>query len=234
MKISVIIPMYNESKIIEQTAQKLSEYMDNNFDEYEIIFSDDGSSDGTVDIIKQMNLPCVRVIGYEDNRGKGSAVRNGMINATGDVKIFTDADLAYGTEVIAGAYNQLINSDADVLIGSRNMYKDGYEGYTFIRRLMSKVYIRILCVVGNFRLSDSQCGIKAFKREAADDIFPRCCVDGFAFDFEVILWAQKLDKKIVEMPVKIINHRESSIKPISDAFKMLADLKKIKKDVKSK
>jgi dolichyl-phosphate beta-glucosyltransferase len=235
MKISLIIPMYNESKIIETTAKELSQYMGDNFDEYEILFSDDGSKDGCGALVEALGLPCARVVGYADNRGKGCAVRHAMLSADGDIRIFTDADLAYGTDVIKRAYDIMRSQpDTDMLIGSRNIGKDGYEGYTLLRKLMSKIYIKVLCFTGGFKLSDSQCGFKAFRGETAYDIFSKCKVDGFAFDFEAILLATKLGKQIGEMSVKIINHRESSIKPISDTIKMLGDLRRIKKDVNNR
>ena len=93
-------------------------------------------------------------------------------------------------------------------------------------------FIKVLCIVGGFKLSDSQCGCKAFKREAAKEIFSRGKVNGFAFDFECILWAQSLGYKISEMPVKIINHRESTVHVFRDTFKMLKDVYKIRKRVK--
>ena len=104
MKLSVVIPMYNESKIIEATARELSAYMESAFDEYEILFCDDGSKDGCGELVSALGLPNVRVVSYGQNRGKGCAVRHGMLEAKGDVRIFTDADLAYGTEVIKRAY----------------------------------------------------------------------------------------------------------------------------------
>ena len=232
-EITLIIPMYNESKIIADTAKTLSEYMRNNFNNYEIIFSDDGSKDSCADIVRDLNLPCAKVIGYEQNRGKGSAVRAGMLEANGEIVMFTDADLAYGTEVIRRVYDTLTQAtDANMLIGSRNLSKDGYEGYTFLRKLMSKIYIKVLCMAGGFKLSDSQCGCKAYKGEAVKKIFERCKVDGFAFDFESILWAQKFGYKIVEMPVKIVNHRESTVNVVKDTLKMLKDLRKMKKRIK--
>ncbi|MBR4012990.1 MAG: glycosyltransferase [Clostridia bacterium] len=235
MKPSVIIPMYNESKIIAQSAKTLSEYMCSNFEEYEIIFFDDGSRDNSMRIVESLQLANVRVLGHTPNRGKGSAVREAMLSASGDVKIFTDADLAYGTDVIKKAVDLMASSEkTDIIIGSRNLGDDGYEGYTFKRKLMSKVYIKILCFVGGFKLSDSQCGFKAFRAQTATDIFSECSVDGFAFDFEAILIANKKNKNITEIPVKIINHRESSVRPISDALKMLKDLRRIKKNVNSR
>ena len=98
-----------------------------------------------------------------------------------------------------------------MILGSRNLGKDGYEGYTLIRKIMSKVYIKVLCLVGGFKLSDSQCGCKAFDQNASKEIFRRCKVNGFAFDFEAIMWSDQLGFRITEMPVKIINHRESKI-----------------------
>lgn len=233
MKFSLCIPMYNENAIIADTARTLSQYMEENFDDYEILFSSDGSTDGCDETVRSLGLPNVRVVGYEKNRGKGCAVRTAMLEAAGDVVMFTDADLAYGTDVILQVKETFDeNPDAQLVIGSRNIHKDGYEGYTFLRKIMSKLYIKVLCVAGGFRLSDSQCGCKAFRREAARTIFSRCEVDGFAFDFEAILWAVKRGYRIVEMPVKVVNHRESKVRVIRDTLRMLRDLRKMKKRIK--
>ena len=151
MKISVCIPMYNENRVIAATAKTLSEYMSANFEDYEILFCNDGSSDGCDETVRALDLPRVRVIGYKQNQGKGCAVRTAMLAATGDVRMFTDADLAYGVDVVkqvADAFEA--NPDADVVIGSRNLDKAGYEGYTLLRKIMSKVYIKVLCIAGGF------------------------------------------------------------------------------------
>ena len=225
--------MYNEKSIIADTAKTLSDYMSEHFEDYEILFSNDGSKDGCDEIVRSLNLPHVRVTGYPVNQGKGCAVRTAVLEAEGDIVMFTDADLAYGTDVIARVAEKFAeNPDADVVIGSRNLNKDGYEGYTLLRKIASKTYIKILCIAGGFKLSDSQCGCKAFRGEAAQKIFSRCEVNGFAFDFEAILWSQRYGCKIVEMPVKIINHRESKVHVISDTFKMLRDLRKMKKRIR--
>ena len=233
MKISVCVPMYNENRVIAESAKTLSDYMSANFEDYEIVFCSDGSTDGCDKTVEALNLPNVRVIGYEKNQGKGCAVRTAILAATGDVRMFTDADLAYGTGVIkqvADAFQA--NEDADLVIGSRNLDKSGYEGYTLLRKIMSKVYIKVLCIAGGFKLSDSQCGCKAFRADAAEKIFSRCEVNGFAFDFEAILWAVKMKMKIKEIPVRVINHGESKVRIIRDTVKMLRDLAKMKKRIR--
>ena len=234
MQISVIIPMYNENKIIADTARQLSEYMAETFESYEILFSDDGSADGCGDTVDALGLPFVRVIRYKENQGKGAAVRRGMLEAQGDLVLFTDADLAYGVEVIGAIWNhdQSDTTEGKVILGSRAIHPDGYSGYTPLRRLMSKVYVAVLGLVGGFRLSDSQCGCKAFSQKAAKEIFRRCEVNGFSFDFEAILWAEKLGFPIAEFPVRIVNHRESKIHVLRDSVRMLRSVRKIRNRVR--
>lgn len=235
MKISLCIPMYNESSIIEDTLKTVSSYMEENFEDYEVIFSDDGSTDGCRRSVEDFPNERIRAVGYEKNQGKGAAIRNGVLNALGDIIIFTDCDLAYGLDVVKSAVGMFdANPDADMVIGSRNLSGDGYEGYTFIRKLASKAYIKCLSVVGGFKLSDSQCGFKGFRRDTAHAIFSECEVNGFAFDFEVIIKATNRRDKILEMPVKIINHRESKVNVLRDSVKMLRDLRRIKKANKKK
>lgn len=233
MKFSLCIPMYNESKIIGDTAKTLSAFMSENFDDYEIIFSDDGSVDNSRDIVNGLSLPNVKVVGYSENRGKGAAVRTAVLESSGDIVMFTDSDLAYGTSVITVIVEKFNKgNDCDVVVGSRNIGEDGYDGYTFIRKLASKSYIAFLKIVGGLKISDSQCGCKAFRGEAARKIFSCCEVDRFAFDFEAILIAEKLGYKIAEIPVKIVNHRDSKVNVVKDAVKMMKDILLIKKRIK--
>ncbi len=234
MKISVCIPMYNESACIENTAKTLSAYMKAHFSDYELLFCNDGSRDGCDELVRALQLPHTRVIGEAENHGKGYAVRQAMLAADGDIRLFTDADLAYGTDVIeAVAKTFSDHPDAELVIGSRNLTKDGYAGYTWLRRVASKLYIRVLCMAGGFKLSDSQCGLKAFSANAVEKIFPRCEVNGFAFDFEAILWAVKQELRIVEMPVRVINHGDSKVRVIRDTFRMLRDLRRMKKRIRT-
>jgi len=226
--------MYNEAKVIGKTATTLHEYLEKNFPgEYEIVFCDDGSRDGSADAVRSLGLDNVRVIGYETNHGKGYAVRTALLDSKGEVALFTDADLAYGCEVIPRFLAEFEKENApDVVIGSRTIAKDGYEGYTFIRKVTSKIYLLVLRIVGGLKLSDSQCGCKAFSHNAVRSIFSRCIVDRYAFDFEAILLAQKLGLKFREIPVKVINHGDSKVNVIRDTIKMLLDLLKMKHRIK--
>lgn len=233
MRLSLIVPMYNEAAIIEDTARVYAEYLSKTFDDYELIFVDDGSADDCGARVEALGLPNTRVIRYTPNQGKGNAVRTGMLAASGDVRMFLDADVAYGTEVIARAAKLFEeNPDKDLVIGSRPLHPDGYAGYTFIRKLASETYIKVLNVVGGFRLSDSQCGCKAYRGPAAEAIFARTGTKGFAFDFETILWAQKLGCGILEMPVTVVNHRESKVNVLRDTPRMLKELWQIKARVR--
>lgn len=231
-KLSVVIPMYNELINAPKTAVVLSRYLESRLgDDFEILFSDDGSTDGCAEAVNALGLPCVRVVRYRDNRGKGSAVREGVLKSNGDVIVFTDSDLAYGEKAVYDIYRILLKSGANAVIGSRNLRADGYEGYTVMRRLMSKLYIRVISFFAGFRYTDSQCGLKAFTAESAKTVFSSCTVNSFAFDLEVLILADKLGMVIKEFPVKIINHAQagSKVNPIKDALKMLRDVNRIKK-----
>ena len=180
------------------------------------------------------SYPALRVLGYTENRGKGYAVRTGMLAAEGDFVLFTDCDLAYGTDIITTFYKAFAEGDKDIYIGSRTLDKSGYEGYTFLRKVMSKAYICYLNLVAGFDHSDSQCGIKGFSQKASKEIFSLCEIDRFAFDLEALLFAKDLGYSVGEIAVKIINHRESNIRPINDAIEMTKEVRRIKKRRKAK
>lgn len=233
MKLSVIIPMYNESAIVADTVKTLNTTLAREFGEgeYEMIFVSDGSKDDCREKAEALRgeYPALTVLGYTDNRGKGYAVRTGMMAAQGDFVLFTDCDLAYGTEIITDFYRAFASGDRDIYIGSRTLDKSGYEGYTLLRKLMSKAYIGYLNLVAGFDHSDSQCGIKGFSQKAAKEIFALCEVDRFAFDLEALLFAKDLGFTVGEIAVKIINHRESTIRPLHDALEMTKQVRRIKK-----
>ena len=231
--LSVVIPMYNEEAIAADTVATLDAYLTSVFPEknYEIIFVNDGSKDHTADKVRALISDTVRLAGYPVNQGKGCAVRTGVLAAHGEYVLYTDCDLAYGTEVIAKIYETIRERGSDLVIGSRNISADGYEGYTPLRKLMSRTYIRIISLFTGFSHSDSQCGFKCMKTSVGKAIFSKCAINGFAFDLEVLLLAEKAGFTVSEFPVRIINHRqaESKVNPVKDTFRMLRDVRRMKK-----
>lgn len=208
--------------------------MSSHFEDYEIVIVNDGSTDDTERIFLHNagNYKNLRMISYTPNKGKGNAVRTGMLGLTGELAVCTDCDLAYGVDVI-GEMAKLL-SDYDLVIGSRNLTKEGHKGYNPLRKIASKIYIKLLNLAAGFRHTDSQCGIKAYRTNAAKRIFSNCTTNGFAFDLEVLMIAEKAGFSIGEHPVSIINHSrtDSKVKIFKDTKKMLSDLKRIKKHVK--
>ena len=237
MKISVIIPMFNESLIAKEYMDKLAAYMYSAFDDWEVVMSNDGSTDNTKTIINEIAKADNHFVvsSYDNNRGKGSAIREGILKSSGDVVVYTDCDLAYGCEVIKDISDKLISCGSDIVIGSRAIHPEGYSGYSFARKLASKSYLKILSVVCGFKHTDSQTGLKCFKGDVARNIFSKCEINGFAFDLEALMIAEKLGYTIEEFPAKILNNRESDsrVSLFSDAKKMLCDIKKIKKRLKT-
>ncbi len=232
MKITVVIPVYNEAKQISDTVKKLDLFLKETYESYEIIFSNDGSTDSTLSLARKIeeeheNIKCVS---YDTNRGKGCAVRQGILASSGDYVFYTDCDLAYGTQVIKKATDLFLENDPDIVIGSRNIDKESYKNYTFARKIMSKIYVKMIALAAGFSHSDSQCGFKGFKKDVAHDIFSECVIDSFAFDLEALIKAEKKGYKVEELPVKIINHNEtaSKVRPVRDTLKMLKDIKKIR------
>ncbi len=239
MYLSVIIPMYNEASGAASCVRTLAEAMESADlpGKYEILFSDDGSSDGCGEIVEETARSLtltngeIRVVRAEKNRGKGHAVRLGMLESQGELCAFTDCDLAYGTDVILHMAQRMCTESADLLIGSRSLAEDGYAGYTFLRKLASKAYVRLLALSAGFRHTDSQCGIKMFRGDAARKLFALCETDGWAFDFEVLLLAGKHGFSIVEHPVTVLNHRESKVRLLRDSVKMAGDIRRIRKRI---
>ena len=234
MKITLCIPLYNEESILEDTMAQVKTYMDKAFgQDYQVLYIDDGSTDRSLEILQAHADERIGYITYTPNRGKGYAVRQGMLQGEGDLILFTDCDLAYGLEKVGEMAEAFFaHPEWDAIVGSRHLSGDGYAGYTFIRKVASSAYLGVLKLYGGLKLSDSQCGIKGFSHAAAREIFARCEMDRFSFDFEAILIGQALGYRFGEHPVTIINHRESKIHLFRDSIRMLRDLRRIKKRVK--
>ncbi|MDE7263003.1 MAG: glycosyltransferase [Oscillospiraceae bacterium] len=232
MKVSLVIPAYNESKIIPDTIRAVSAKLAELTEEYEVLIVDDGSTDGMGGLVENCGDRHVRLERYTPNHGKGRAVRTGMLAAKGDVILCTDADLAYGVDVFAVILERFVQGDADLVIGSRRIGPDGYKSYPPIRLLTSKCF-GFLVKLASGLTYDTQCGIKGYRRQAARDIYSKCTTDGFSFDFEVLMRADKLGLKVDQIPVSVVNFRESKVSIVKDSYRMFRDLFRIRRTVRS-
>ena len=228
---SIVIPAYNEEKRIAGSLLETCAYMNDFGMEYEIIVVDDGSSDGTgrtVDHIAK-DVRNVRLVRYEKNRGKGHALRTGVLVTKGDFVLVMDADLSTPMDELRKLMPYLSDSGFDIAIGSRALaLSDIIKKQPWWRRGMGKTFNKIVkaLVIGGF--SDTQCGFKLFKGEIARSLFGEAKIDRFAYDVEILALARKKGYGIQEVPVRWINSPESRVDPVKDSLQMLADLVRIR------
>ncbi|NCB74728.1 MAG: glycosyltransferase [Clostridia bacterium] len=232
-KISLVIPAYNEAAIIKNTVEAALEFLEKSFFDYELIISDDGSTDATEALVRSIDNPKLRLVGHKPNMGKGAAVREGILAANGELVVYTDADLAYGIEAVGELINKLRSKNADIAVGSRKLHPQGYEDYPLIRLVASRLFSFLTGLAAGFRY-DTQCGLKAFSSSAAREIFSRSECNGFAFDFEVMMLAKELSYSVEQLPVKIVNHRDSKVQVLRDSIRMFGDIFKVRIAVKKR
>lgn len=230
MKVSLVIPAYNEGAIILDTIRAVSAKLAELAGEYEVLIVDDGSTDGMDRLVRTCGDPHVRLERYTPNRGKGRAVRTGMLCAQGDIVLCTDADLAYGVEVFSLILERFQTTDASLVIGSRRIGGEGYKEYPPLRILMSKCFGLLSHMISGLSY-DTQCGIKGYRRQAAQAIFSKCATDGFSFDFEVLMRADKLGLRVEQIPVSVINFRASKVNVVKDSVRMFRDVFRIRQAV---
>lgn len=236
MRLSVVIPMYNEEARIGQSLATLHRVLEDALgqDGFEIIASNDGSTDDTEQTVRRLTqtLPRLRLVCLERNQGKGGAVRRGMLEAKGAFVLFTDSDLAYGTDHILSFLEAFEQGRGKAILGSRAICPEGYAGYTPLRRFLSKGYLVLIKTVAGFSFTDSQCGIKGFENALAKELFAPLETLGFAFDLEILLRLKESGKAVLQLPVAVINHGASTVHPVRDALRMFRDLLRIKKSAR--
>ena len=198
--ISIIIPAYNEEKRLPATLEKVRDYLCRQSWEFsEILVVDDGSRDATCDVARHAN---VRVLANPGNRGKGYAVRHGMLEAKGDWALFSDADLSAPIEELDALWNAAGRENASLAIGSRAVDRSliGVRQPLF-RENIGRFFNVLMRVITGLPFHDTQCGFKLFETRAAREIFRRQRLDGFGFDVEVLYIARHLGYKCLEVPV---------------------------------
>lgn len=235
--LSIIIPAYNEEKRLPRAIKKITKYLASISFQYEIIIVDDGSTDGTASLADEFTFlyPFLRVIHLKKNRGKGCAVRSGVLEAKGKYILFSDADLS---TPISEAEKLLVylKSGYDIAIGSRRLSFSKIEvRQPFLRELMGSVFsimVQFLVLKG---VKDTQCGFKCFTQKSAHRIFREQKLNGFSFDVEVLFLAKKYGFSVKEVPVRWRDSPRTTLKLMRDSIKMFFGLLKVRyNDIRGK
>jgi dolichyl-phosphate beta-glucosyltransferase len=222
---SIVVPAYNESVRIGRGLDRIASFFRERRVSFEVIVVDDGSSDDTAE---KARAGGARVVALEENRGKGAAVRAGVLASRGDTVLFTDADLSTPIELWPSFRERLLDG-YDVVVGSRAIEGARLEvRQPWYREAMGKCFNRILRLVLPLETLDTQCGFKLFRAAAARRLFESAQIDGFAFDAEILFLAQRFGYRVAEVPVPWFNSLPSRVDPLVHSAEMLRDLIRIR------
>ena len=230
VELSVIIPAFNEASRLPDTLRTLLAFLDVGGRRAEVIVVDDGSLDETSACVRQFESldARVRLIRLPQNRGKGYAVRTGIVNSAGSLVLFADADGATPFEELARLEAQ-IHAGASVAIGSRAIRDRETQVHARLhRRVLGRLFhavVRLFAVRG---ISDTQCGFKLFDAHAAHDLFSRMRMTGFSFDVEVLLMATRSGYRVAEVPVNWTHQPGSKVRVLRDGLLMARDVLRIR------
>lgn len=222
MEYSIIIPVYNEEKILENTINKIINILENTNNSFEILVSNDGSVDRTDFVItnlseKHSNIKCVS---SKVNQGRGSALHKAFLVAEGKIQLYIDADLAIEPLLLLKVIKE-IEAGADIAIGSKHLKNSEVE-YPRVRRFLSKGYSFLVRLLLGTSTKDYQCGLKGFKKEVINILLPKVKDEGWSWDTELIVRAEWAGYTIVEIPAKVVNifERESKVHLLRDTSRM--------------
>jgi dolichyl-phosphate beta-glucosyltransferase len=222
--LSLVIPAYNEQARLPYTLAQIEAYVCREGLDCEVIVVDNGSRDATSVVVQQAALRFSRLrLLRTDGRGKGRAVRSGVLSAEGAVVIFADADLSWQVQDLS-RFVGLLDDRTPIVIGSREGTGALRVGEPIYRHLMGRVFNRIVQALAVPGVEDSQCGFKAFRAEAARAVFSRQRIDGFGFDVEVLYLARRLGFGIRVVPLHWEHKENSRVAPVRDTLLMLADV----------
>lgn len=224
--LSVVIPAYNEEGRLGPTLAAYDAYLLAAKRRAELIVVDDGSSDGTSAVARGMvaRYAEIRLIRLAENRGKGYAVRSGIVNAMGRRILFADADGATPLSEVE-RLDAALDAGADVAIGSRAFLDAGVTiERRLYRHLIGRTYHRLVELLTVRGIKDTQCGFKLFDGRVADDLFSRMRMSGFSFDVELLMMAQRRGYRIAEVPVNWSHQSGSKINLVLDSARMARDL----------
>lgn len=227
-RVSVVLPVYNEAGLIDQTFAAVASFAAEHA-EYDFLFVDDGSSDQTAAklraLITRTGIDRIALLSYSPNRGKGHAVKAGIQATRGDLVLFTDGDLAYSLDHLPTLVSAL--ASADVVIGNRNLVHTSERNTTLRRRIMGWTFNRCARVILGMNFSDTQAGLKGFRRDAAERVFALEHLGGFAFDVELVYIAKRLGYRIAEIPAHVSeahSYKVSKVNLLRDPARMFGAL----------
>lgn len=225
MSVSLIVPAYEEGHHIYDNLIEINKNIFDFCEDYEIIVVDDGSSDSTADEAKRAAEECknITVISCRENGGKGKAVRIGFKNASKDLITYIDADLDIPPRQIECLFQTMLESSADVVIQSKRHPESVVNGFPLKRRILSNGYILLAKKLFRLPVSDTQVGIKLYKREVLEKIEPKLMVNRYAFDIEQLVLAHRHKYAISESPVHIEFKAEGDNMRIKDIFHIARD-----------
>jgi dolichyl-phosphate beta-glucosyltransferase len=228
--LSIIVPAYNEEQRLPATLVRMRSYLDGRDEPYEVLIVDDGSTDNTLAMSREIakGWPQLQVLALERNTGKGAAVRLGMLTATGEHRVFSDADLSTPIEEIEQLRAHL-HGDCTVAIASRALPESQIDVHQPGKReVMGRTYNRLLRLSALRGLHDTQCGFKAFTAEAAFACFTPLRTLRFGFDAEVLLRARRHGWTVAEVPVRWEHKEDSRVSALRDSFGTLYDLMRLR------
>ena len=231
-RLSIVIPAYNEGARIERTLERVTECVGARGWDAEVLVVDDGSADETRATVERWmeRYNYLHLVENPGNRGKGYSVRNGLLQAAGEVVLFTDADLSAPIEE-AERLLEAIREGADVAIGSRWLDRDRQTQHQpLYRRFFGRCFNRLTRSVMGLRFKDTQCGFKAFRREAAQVIFRLQTIERWGFDPEILFIAQRLGYTIREVAVTWGHDERSRLSYLRDGMKMLEEIAAIRRN----
>lgn len=227
MHLSLIIPAYNEGKVLKQNLLKIVSFLKVKKYSWEIVVVDDGSRDNTHGISRSLSSMGIKAYKLIVNQGKGGALKEGFDKATGENLIFMDADLSVPLTNIDLFLSQLRNYD--VVIGSRRVKGSKIVVHQpFIRENMGKVFTKLTQCVTSTNLADYTCGFKGFKKNAGKKIFTHSLIKRWSYDAEIMFLANKYGYKIDQIPVEWFNRADSRVRLGDAVFTSLFDLIKIR------
>lgn len=230
--LSIIIPAYNEEKRIEKTLNEIFRFLQKCYDRYEVIVVDDGSTDKTLDLLNRIQNQhrSLKIVHHEPNRGKGYAVKKGMLKAYGKYVLFCDADLSTPIDEL-DAFIHYLQNGYDVVLGSRKMEGADVKIYQPpIRRKMGQVFTVLTQRLLSLEISDITCGFKCFKGNIVRDIFSRQQLHDWSFDAEILFISRKHGYKIKEVPVRWSDVPGTKVKLLRDSIRSFWGLLKIRFD----